>query len=376
MKEIKVAVLGMGFIGKVHAYAYTVLPYFYENLPYRVKLVGVYNRTLATAQKAKESFGFEFATDDLDDILLRADIDVVSICLPNFQHAQCVHAASERGIHIYCEKPLAADEAQASAIAQAIEGKDIRHQIVFHNRFFAAVMRTRQIIEEGRLGRIMSFQASYQHPSNVESTKLYDWKFEKKYSCGGVLYDMGSHVLDMLYYLMGPYKGLYAKMQIAHETRPDKDGAVRHVEVEDAAYIIAQMQNGAQGTIHVSKIATGSNDEFVVEVFGEKGAIKFDLMEPNWVWFYDNTAPEKPLGGYRGFTKIESIQRFEPPGGSFPSPKLAGGWLRAHVHSLYSFLDCVNSGKPCTPDLKDGAYIQRVMQAAYESDKAGSWINI
>lgn len=366
----------MGFIGKVHAYAYTVLPYFYSDLPYRAKLVGVYNRTLSTAQQAKQSFGFEFATDDLDDILLRADIDAVSICLPNFQHAQCVHKAIERGIHIYCEKPLAADQAQADDIAKAIEGKDIRHQIVFHNRFFAAVMRARQIIEEGRLGRIFSFQASYQHPSNVESTKLYDWKFEKQYSCGGVLYDMGSHVLDMLYYLMGPYKGLYAKTQIAHKSRLDKDGNTRRVEVEDAAYIIAKMQNGAQGTIHVSKIATGSNDEFAVEICGEKGAIKFDLMEPNWVWFYDNTAPEKPLGGYKGFTKIESIQRFEPPGGSFPSPKLAGGWLRAHVHSLYCFMESVYSGKPCVPDLKDGAYIQRVMQAAYESDKAGIWIDI
>lgn len=376
MKEIRVAVLGMGFIGKVHTYAYTALPFFYADLPFRVKLAGVYNRTLSTALKAKESYGFEFATDNMDDILLRADIDVVSICVPNYQHAECVIKAAQRGIHIYCEKPLAANCNEAQSMLKAVEGRDIRHQIVFHNRCFAAVMRAREIIEEGRLGRILSFNASYVHPSNADPNKKYNWKYDKGQACGGTLFDMGSHVLDMLYYLIGGYKGLYAKTQIAHGTRLDDNGQQRAVEVDDAAYIVAEMENGAHGTINVSKIATGSNDEFIVEIYGEKGAVKLNLMDPNWVWFYDNTVPDADLGGYKGFTKIEAVQRYAKPGGSFPSPKLPGGWLRAHVHSLYKFLDCVDKGKQCTPDLKDGAYIQRVMEAVYEADRAGKWINV
>lgn len=366
----------MGFIGKVHTYAYTALPFFYADLPFRVKLAGVYNRTLSTALKAKESYGFEFATDNMDDILLRADIDVVSICVPNYQHAECVIKAAQRGIHIYCEKPLAANCNEAQSMLKAVEGRDIRHQIVFHNRCFAAVMRAREIIEEGRLGRILSFNASYVHPSNADPNKKYNWKYDKGQACGGTLFDMGSHVLDMLYYLIGGYKGLYAKTQIAHGTRLDDNGQQRAVEVDDAAYIVAEMENGAHGTINVSKIATGSNDEFIVEIYGEKGAVKLNLMDPNWVWFYDNTVPDADLGGYKGFTKIEAVQRYAKPGGSFPSPKLPGGWLRAHVHSLYKFLDCVDKGKQCTPDLKDGAYIQRVMEAVYEADRAGKWINV
>ena len=365
----------MGFIGRVHTYAYTSLPFFYNDLPYKVKLVGVYNRTLATAKKAKENFKFEFATNDIDEVL-NADIDVVSICLPNYQHAECVIKAARRGLHIYCEKPLAANEKQAQDILQAIEGKDIRHQTVFHNRFFPAVMRAKQIIDEGRLGRILGFNASYMHPSNADPAKRYNWKYDKKQACGGTLFDMGSHVLDMLYYLIGEYEGVCAKTQIAHGTRLDGNGQLRSVEVDDAAYIIAEMKNGAHGTINVSKIATGSNDEFVVEIYGETGAVKFNLMDPNWVLFYDNTEPDQALGGYKGFTRIESVQRFEPPGGDFPSPKLPGGWLRAHIHSLYSFLNCVYEDKPCTPDLADGAYIQHVMHKAYESDSAGTWVKV
>lgn len=376
MKQVNIAVLGMGFIGKVHAYAYTVLPFYYGGLAYRPKLTAVYNRTLAAAQQAKDEYGFEFATDDLEQIWQRDDIDAVSICLPNAQHMQCVLKAAERGMHIYCEKPLAANEDEAQRIVSALEGSDICHRIVFHNRFFAAVMRARQIIDEGRLGRILSFHASYQHSGNADSNKTFDWKCEKAVACGGVLFDMGSHVLDMLYYLIGDYKALFAKTQIAHEMRRDDKGRACSVQVEDAAYIVAQMACGAMGTLNVSKIATGTNDEFIVEIFGEKGALKFDLMDPNWVWFYDATAMDKPLGGYCGFTKIEAVQRYEKPGGSFPSPKLAGGWLRAHVHSVYCFLEAVHSGTSGRPNLNDGAYIQHVMQKAYESNKKGVWLNV
>jgi predicted dehydrogenase len=282
--------------------------------------------------------------------------------------------AASRGFHIYCEKPLAANDGEAEAILRELRGKDIRHQIVFHNRFFASVMRAKQIIDEGRLGRILSFNVSYAHPSNLGGK--YSWKFDKEIACGGTLFDMGSHVLDMLYYLIGGYERVIASMQIAYPIRRDEKGNEHSVQVEDAAYIIADMKNGAKGTIQVSKIAAGSNDEFSVEIYGEQGSIKFNLMDPNWVWFYDNTARDSGLGGYKGFTKIESVQKYAPPGGGFPSSKLPGGWLRAHVHSMYSFLNCVYEGKPCTPDLNDGAYIQRVMQAAYESDKTGSWINV
>lgn len=376
MKEIRIAVLGMGFIGKVHAYAYTALPFFYRDLPYRISLKAVYNRSLAAAQDAKEHYGFETATDDMEAVFRRKDIDVVSVCLPNCLHAEAVEKAAKRGWHIYCEKPLAADAQEAQRMVKAVEGRDIRHQVVFHNRYFACVMRAKQLIEEGRLGRIMNFQVSYQHPSNVDASRRYDWKFDKAVACGGVLVDMGSHALDLLYNLIGPYSEVQARMQIAHPVRRDAEGREHRVEVEDAAYIIAEMENGAQGTIHVSKIATGTNDEFRVEIFGDRGAIRFNLMDPNWVEFYDNTLPDEALGGTKGFMRIESVQRYGAPGGSFPSSKLPGGWLRAHVHSMYTFMDCVYSGRPCSPDFADGATIQRVMDAAYESDRTGIRIKV
>ena len=375
MREINFAVLGTGFIGKVHTYAIKSLPFYYEGLPFRVKLKGVCSRTLQSAVTAKENYGFEFAADSLDDIFSRDDIDAVSICLPNYQHKECVLKAIEKGLAIYCEKPLAANAEEAEEIKRALEGRKIVNRIVFQNRFFACVLRAKKLIEGGKLGRILSFRACYQHPGNVDKS-IFNWKFEKEFCGGGVLFDMGSHALDMLYYLLGEFKSVSAKMQTAYTQRVDQRGAIRQVEVEDAAYLIAEMKDGSSGTIQVSKIAAGSNDDFKVEIYGEKGVLRFDLMDPNWVGFYDNTAPEGPFGGDRGFLKIESVQRYPKPGGSFPSPKLAGGWLRAHIHSMYEFLSCVYEGRPGKPDLADGAYIQYVMQKAYESDKAGRRIGL
>ncbi len=366
----------MGFIGKVHTYACTVLPFYYSELPFRVKLSGVYDRTLTKAVQAKEDYGFEFATDCMDDILLSSDADAVCICLPNYQHAECVLKAIGQSRHIYCEKPLAASLDEADLIVKTLADKPLVNRIVFHSRFFASVMRARQIIDEGRLGRILGFHVLYQHSSNLDKNKKYNWKYSKQYACGGALADMGSHMLDMIYYLIGEYAGIFMKTQIAHKTRFDENNALRAVDVEDAACIVATMRNGAVGTMQVTKIAAGSNDEFIIEISGEKGALKLNLMDPNWVWFYDNSLPDAELGGYKGFTRIESVQRYAPPGGSFPSPKLSGGWLRAHVHSLYEFLNGIYQDSPCKPDLIDGAYIQRVMAAAYESDRTGAWVQL
>src|SRR5665647_220177 len=123
-----------------------------------------------------------------------------------------------------------------------------------------------------------------------------------------------------------------------------------------------KMKNGGTGTIEVSKIATGTNDELRFEIHGDKGALRFNLMDPNYLEYYDNTVSDQPMGGEKGFTRIETVQRFSKPGGEFVSPKAPIGWIRGHVHCLYNFLQCVHEGKQASPSIRDGAYIQYVME--------------
>lgn len=375
MKEYRVGLLGMGMIGRVHAYSIGALPFFYDKLPFRAKLAGVYNRTYETALSAVEQYGFEFAAKTMDELIERDDIDVIDISLPNYQHEEYAIKALNAGKHVYCEKPLCVSYEGALRIEAAAEKSGAKVQMVFENRFYPAVMRAKQIIDEGKLGRLYAFEAVYNHPSNIDPNKPFGWRFSKEYTGGGTLADMGSHLIDLLTYLAGGFSKVNATLHTAIDKRPYKNG-MKDVEVEDAVYMTAEMKNGAMGTVVATKIATGTNDDLYIRLYGEKGAIRFDAGNPQFVEFYDNTQKETPFGGDRGFNKIESYQRFEQPGGSMPPSKATIGWLRSHVHCMYSFFNCIYSDKECAPSIHDGVYNQYVLEKAYESAKSGVWVRL
>lgn len=374
MDEIKVGIIGFGFMGKTHTYGYRTIPLHYNNLPFKIKLVGICDASAQVAQQAKETLDFEFATTNPDDIFSRKDISVVNVCTPNVYHKEMVLKALSAGKNVYCDKPLTAGYDESRAIIDALEKFPVITQMALQYRFFPATMRAKELIEEGRIGKIMSFRAAYLHSGSVDPNKTLGWKQDKKFGGGGVLFDLGAHVFDLIYHMLGEYAGLLAETRIVYPQRPDKNGNMVDIEADDLALIIVRMKNGGTGIIEASKIATGANDELRFEIHGDRGAIRFNLMDPNWLDFYDNTAPEAALGGVKGFTRIECVQRFRKPGGDFPNSKFSIGWIRSHVHCLYNFLDCVYTGKTASPSFKEGAYIQYVMEQAYKSDTMKQWV--
>jgi len=376
MDEIRVGIIGFGFMGKTHTYGYKTIPLYYSNLPYKIRLVGVCDSVPEVARKAKESLDFEFATTDPDEILNCKDINVVDICTPNIYHKDAVIKALNEGKHVYCDKPLATSYEEAKEIVSLLDKYNSVTQMALQYRFFPATIRAKEIVEEGRIGKIMSFRACYLHSSGINPNKPIGWKQEKKFGGGGVLFDLGSHVLDIIFHLLGEYSSVYAKTEIVYKQRPDKNGDMVQVDADDIAFMMLRMKSGGIGTIEASKVATGANDELRFEIHGDRGAIRFNLMEPNWLEYYDNTLPDVPLGGTKGYTRIECTQRYPKPGGDFPNPKFSIGWIRSHVHSLYNFVDCVYSGKQASPSFKDGAYIQYVMEEAYRSEASGKWIEL
>lgn len=366
MKEIKVAILGFGFMGKTHLYGYQTIPLYYEP-DFKIKLAAVCNRTLSKAQAAQERYGFEMATDNEDEVFARKDIDVINICTPNIYHKEQILKALNAAKHVYCEKPVACGEESAQEILNHPNLEKVTTQTVFHNRFYPCTQRAKQLIEEGRIGRVFSFRARMIMPSHIDPARPLRWRNTRAESYGGVLYDLGSHVVDLVTWLLGPISTVYAKNQIAFPTRPGPDGTPVNIELDDASYAIATLQNGGVGTLEMSKLSTGKNTEFALEIHGEKGALKFDLMDPNWLDYYDNTQPGSPHGGLRGYTRIETIQKYDLPGGDFPPPRHPVGWIRGHVDCLYHFWDCVANSRPADPSLKVGLAVQNVLDKMYES---------
>ena len=140
--------------------------------------------------------------------------------------------------------------------------------------------------------------------------------------------------------------------------------------------ILARMSGGALGTVEVSKIAAGAEDELRVEIHGTKGALRFNGMDPHHLEAYDQTVPDQPMGGTRGWTKVDTGQRYPAPAAKFPSPKNAIGWMRGHMACLANFIKDLLDGRPGDPGLRQGVYIQHVLDRAAESATTGTWVKV
>jgi len=364
-KEIKYAIIGTGFMGKAHMTGYQTLPLFY-NLDFKAVPVGICSKNLENAKRFKEDFNFEFATDNEDEIFARKDIDVVHICTPNNLHAQEILKALDAKKNIYCEKPLISSAADIAKLAKHKNLEKVTSQVVYHNRFYPAVMRAKELIEAGALGRVLSFRGQMLHDSFVDPNKPATWRHTAA-GQGGVIYDLGAHICDMVYFLLGGFESVYASIQTAWPTRKNADGKEVKIEMEDAAYCVVKLKNGAMGTLEATKLATGKPGNPKLEIHGDKGAIIIDLINPNFVEYYDNAAPKTPHGGMRGFTKIQTVQFYDEA--AFPPGNHTMGFLRAHTHSLYNFLTCVSNGKQAHPSIKDGLAVQEVLEAIHKSAK-------
>ena len=366
-KTYRIGLLGFGAMGQTHAYAIHNLPYFYQDLPFSAKIGGVVTRSEEKSARVCEQYGFDTPYPDEDAVLSDPTIDIIDICTPNILHYETLKKAIIAGKAIYCEKPLCISFEQAREIAElAREHKTVGH-IVFNNRHIAPMQRARQLIQEGRLGRIVSFRADYLHNSALNTQKNAGWKQDKSVCGGGVLFDLGSHIIDLVYSLCGEFQSVSGLAQIAYPTRIGMDGRDWKTNADEAFYMTATLKNGACGTLTASKLTTGANDDLHIEVIGEKGALRFSLMEPNWLYFYDATVADAPIGGMRGYTRIECVGRYPAPAGAFPSPKAARGWLEGHVESMLHFLMQVHAGESGHPNFDDAAHVQAVMDAAYRS---------
>jgi predicted dehydrogenase len=377
MKTYGVGIIGAGFMGKTHTYNYVNMPLFYDGLPFKIRLVGICNRTPGKAEQLKQDFGYEFCTTDYRDLLERKDIDIIDVCTPNNAHTAQIADALAAGKHVYADKPLCVTDEDADDLASRAEQAartGVVSQVAFHNRFYPAVRKIKSLVDDGFLGDLVSFHCYYYHASNLNPKRSRGWRQDIGEAGGGVLYDMGSHALDLVYHLFGEYAKASMESVTLFPERAGDDGKVVRVETEDHVLINARLRNGAIGTIEASKIILGSNDDLDLDLYGTRGAIRFNLMNPGFVRVYDSRDPDSPIGGMRGYREIEALNKDPDSRSNFPGPRFNVGWLRGHVASAASFVRCVHEGRPASPSIREAAYIQKLMNALYRVAGRGAWI--
>lgn len=370
-EPLGVGVIGFGYIGKVHAYGYRTMPLFYDPLPVPTRLVGVATSRPETARRAAEQGGFAFGTADWRELIDRRDIHIIDICSPNHLHLEQILAAIAAGKHIYCDKPLVVTAEEAARVEEALAGYQGIGQMTLQYRFYPATLRARELVEEGFLGDLIGLRGAYLHSGSVDPERPMGWK-QLASAGGGVLRDLGSHILDLVDHLVGPFAEVQAETRVLYPERPLAGGERVPVEAEDQVLLWLRAPNGALGSLEASKIATGAEDELRFELHGDRGALRFNLMAPNYLEAYDLHAPDVPHGGRRGWQRIDTVQRYD--GASMlPSPKASIGWMRGHLHCLYAFLRGIATGEQPEPSLAAGVRLQRMLTAAERAAETGTW---
>ncbi len=371
MYRIGVGIIGWGFMGKTHTHALREMPLFYPGAGFEPVLASVCSRRAEVVKEAARQMGFAHHTDDYRKTLARDDVQVVSICTPNGLHEEMALAAVAAGKHIYLDKPVSTDSASAARIADAAERAGLTCQVALNNRFWPATIRAKQLVDEGRIGEITGFRCKYLHSGSLDRDRPVGWK---QLSAAGVLQDLGSHALDMITWLVGAPESLLCTLRTLYPDRPAPDGTRTAALGDDHALVLLRLPGGAVGTVEASKIWTGADDELDFEIAGTKGCLRFRLMDPNYLEFFDNARPDAAFGGERGYTRIACVARYEKPAGAFLPPKNTIGWDRAHMHCYYSFLNAVVNGKQPSPSLREGAAVQRLMELCVRSDEKGAWV--
>jgi predicted dehydrogenase len=372
MQTIGIALIGYGAMGRAHAMAYRAIGFHYGLPANAIKLVGVATTREETARKAAAEIGCDLAVTDYRLLLDRPDVDIVDICTPHDSHEEIVTAAAKAGKHIYCEKPLARTLEEANRAAEVVRSAGVSLGLTFNFRFFPCVLRARQLIDEGFVGRIFSFHGRYFRASYIDPLRPMAWRLRKAQAGGGIVIDSGAHLVDLTHFLLGDVAEVRATLDTPHKQRPKAKGSseMETVDVEDMAFAQLRLPGGALGTWEMSRVATGATNDIWFEVRGDKGALRFALEEPNWLYVYD----QRGADASRGFTRVETVGRY--------SGQLAPDWTapvgvpRAHAECQYQFLKAIWDGREPSPGLEDGLRAQQTIEAVYRSAASADWERI
>ena len=376
MKKLGIGMIGFGGVARVHAMAYHTIPLHYGLPADAINIVGVAATSQEKAERAAQELGCAFWTGDYRELLARDDVGIVDCSVPNNQHCEIVVAAANAHKHIYCEKPLAMTVAQGRSMVAAADKAGVKTQMNFNFRFYPAVTRARQLIESGFVGRVFSFRGCFYRSSYISPDKPLSWRLRKEVAGGGALFDLGSHIIDLIYYLLGDFGSVLATVDTLIKERPVAPGAAEkgQVDVDDIVLMQARMMDGALGTIEISRMGTGAANDMKFEIFGDKGALRFSADDPSWLEVFDVRDADQPLGGLSGFRKVQTVGRYA--GQKAPDWSMSPGFVRTFVESQYQFLKAVSDDLPTSPTLADGLHIQEVMEAALRSSDEKRWVSL
>lgn len=378
MPELRVGLIGYGFMGRTHTNAYKKVASFFPELKYKPVLQAVSGLGEEKIKAFAEQWGYASYETDWRKLLERDDIDIIEICAPNNMHREIALAAAEKGKMIFCEKPLSMNTQEGEEMATAVEKAGVPNGVSYNYRRIPAVTLAKQIIDSGKLGKIFHYRTNFLQDwcisPNVPQGGDSAWRLDAKVAGSGVTGDLLAHCIDTALWLNGGIKDLTAMTEtFIKERKHALTDKVEPVGVDDACSMMCHFANGSLGLFESSRYTAGHKALFTLEVNGEKGSLRWDLHDLHRLEYYTKTDE----GALRGWRSIHVTDHDDHPYmNRWWVPGLQIGYEHSFVHQVADFLESVEKGTAYSPNFRDAVETQKVCDALLKSAKEHSWVSL
>ncbi|MGC4037175.1 MAG: Gfo/Idh/MocA family oxidoreductase [Chitinophagaceae bacterium] len=373
-KDLRIALIGTGFMGRTHTNGYKRVNDFFPELGYHPVLKTVCSRTKDKVQAFADQWGYESIETDWKNVIARNDIDAVDICTPNDTHAEIAIAAAKAGKMILCEKPLARNLAEAKQMVDAIAKAGVKNTVWYNYRRLPAVTLAKQIVDSGKLGKIYHYRANFLQDWTINADLPQGgaglWRMDADVAGSGVTGDLLAHCIDTAMWLNGAIKDVSAVTEtFVKERMHNLTGKVEKVGIDDACIFHCHFDNGSLGLFESTRYARGHKALYTFEINGANASIRWDLHDLNRLEYFDH----RDESIVRGWRSIHVTDGDQPYMDKWWVPGLGIGYEHSFVHQVADFLKSLETGEPCGPTFKDAYETQKVCEAVIDSAKARAW---
>ena len=376
-KELRIGLIGCGFMGRTHSNGYKRVGDFFPELDYRPVLKAVCSRSKDKVQAFAEQWGYESFETDWKVLIARNDIDAIDICAPNNMHAEIAIAAAAAGKMILCEKPLSRTLAEGVAMVEAIEKAGVANTVWYNYRRIPAVTLAKQIVDSGKLGKIFHYRANFLQDWTINADLPQGgeglWRLDIDAAGSGVTGDLLAHCIDTAIWLNGGIKDVSALTEtFVKERMHQLTGKKEKVGIDDACIFHCHFNNGSLGLFESTRYARGHKALYTFEINGENASIRWDLHDLNRLEYFDH-ADDSIVRGWRSIHVTDGDQPYMD---KWWVPGLSIGYEHSFVHQVADFLKSLETGETCSPTFKEALETQKVCEAVIDSANSRSWKNI
>ncbi len=375
-KKLNIGLVGCGFMGRTHSNAFSKVNQFFD-LEYQPVLKAVCARNEADAKAFAGNWGFEAFETDWRELVARDDIDLVDIASPNDTHAGIAIAAAKAGKIVMCEKPLGRNAAEGEKMVAAVEAANRPNMVWYNYRRVPAVTLAKQLVDEGRLGRIFHYRAKFLQDWTISADLPQGgaglWRLDANVAGSGVTGDLLAHCIDTAIWLNGPIDKVTAMTETFIKERSHTiTGRVEPVRIDDASAFLARFHNGSLATFEATRYARGHKALYTLEINGANASIMWDLHDLHRLQYFDHSDE----GRVRGWRSLHITDGDHPYMKHWWVPGLQIGYEHTFVHQAADFLEALGAGKVASPTFREALATDRITDAVLRSAGSGQWESV